>query len=70
MHHHPHPTWLTELVAQAIMNCGLNLAAVQRYVAERAPADAQLSTDMVREAYRRETLRHHWGSIWKTVANI
>lgn len=70
IHHHPHPTWLTELVGQAIMNCGLNLTAVQQYVAERAPADAQLSPDMVREAYRRETLRHHWGWIWKTIVSI
>ncbi|MGQ9926074.1 MAG: hypothetical protein ACUVS4_04300 [Chloroflexaceae bacterium] len=47
MHDYPHPTWLTELVGQAIMKYGLNLAAVQQYVAERAPADAQLSPDMV-----------------------
>jgi hypothetical protein len=70
MQHHPHPAWLTEMVGRGIDACGLDLPAVQQFVSARAPADAELSPELVREAYRRETLRRHWGWVWKTVSTI
>jgi hypothetical protein len=61
----PHPSWLTELTSQAIDACGLNLRSVQRYVDRRAPVPMHLMAPLVREAYRRETIRRRWGSAWK-----
>lgn len=69
LHTHPHPVWLTELTGRAIDACGLNLPAVRQYIAEHAPQGEQLSSAIVCEAYRRETLHRHWGWVWRAVTS-
>lgn len=68
--HHPHPIWLTELVSQAVDSCGLSLPDVQQYIATHTPAERRPPTDLVREAYRRETMRRHWGWAIRTVISM